>query len=115
LTLSASTAAVGVPTLLTATVSDAASHSVHLGTVTFYDGVRSLGSAQIVSGTSGVYPQGTANLKTASLSLGANHITAVFDGTKSDLASTSSAVTVTVTGKNPTTVALKGFVTGTDF
>jgi hypothetical protein len=105
LTIPVPTVGVGVPTLLSATVTDAASHSVHLGTVTFYDGSRSLGSAQIVSGTSGAYPQGTANLKTASLSLGTNSITAVFAGTTSDLKSTSSAKTVTVPGTNLTTTA----------
>jgi Legume lectin domain/Bacterial Ig-like domain (group 3)/FG-GAP-like repeat len=107
--------AVGVPTLLTATVTDAASHPVLAGTVTFYDGSRSLGSAQIVSGTSGAYPQGTANIKTASFSLGANSISAVFGGAKSDLTSTSAAKTVTVTGKNLTTTALTGYAVGTDF
>lgn len=115
LSIAAPTVAVGVPTLLTATVTDASNHSVHLGTVAFYDGTRLLGSAQIVSGSSGAYPQGTANLKTASFSLGANSITAVFGGTTSDLKSTSSATTVTVTGKNLTTTALSGYVTGTDF
>lgn len=109
------TVAVGVPTLLTATVTDVASHPVLVGTVTFYDGSHSLGSAQIVSGTSGAYPLGTANLKTASFSAGANSITAVFSGTKSDLKSTSSAKTVTVTGQYETTTTLNGYVTGTDF
>ncbi len=78
-------------------------------------GAVSLGSAQIVSGTSGAYAQGTANLKTASFSLGVNSIKAVFAGTKSDATSTSSAKTVTVTGKYATTTGLSGTVTGTDF
>jgi len=104
--------AVGVPTLLQATVTDAASHAVLLGTVTFYDGSRALGSAQIVSGPGGAFAQGTAHLKTASLSPGANSITAVFAGTTSDLASTSAAKTVTVTGKNATTTALAATSSG---
>ncbi len=115
LTVSSPTVAVGVPALLTATVTDAASHSVHQGTVTFYAGSRSLGSAQIVSGSSGAFPQGTANLKTASFAPGSNSITAVFSGTRSDLKSTSAAKTLTVTGKSETTLALSGYVTGTDF
>ena len=98
--------AVGVPTLLVATVTDASSHPVLLGTVTFYDGSRPLGSVQIVSGAGGSFSQGTANLKTASFTPGANSITAVFAGTTTDLSSTSPAKTVTVTGKSVTTTAL---------
>src|SRR5271154_2806988 len=62
--------AVGVPTLLVATVTDASSHPVLQGTVTFYDGSRALGSVQIVTRTGGKFAQGTANLKTASFSQG---------------------------------------------
>jgi Legume lectin domain/Bacterial Ig-like domain (group 3)/FG-GAP-like repeat/Bacterial lectin len=106
LSISTPLVAVGVPALLTATVTDANSHTVSPGTVTFYDGSRNLGSAQIVARSGGAYPEGTANLKTASFSPGTNSITAVFAATLNDLTSTSSAVTVTVTGKNATAMSL---------
>ncbi len=111
LSISASSVGVGVPTALVATVTDAAGHSVLLGTVNFYDGARPLGSAQIVSQAGGAFAQGTANLKTASFAPGTNSITAVFAGTGADVASTSPARTVTVTGKNPTTTSLYAYQT----
>src|SRR5271154_2119664 len=64
------TVAVGVPTLLVATVTDASSHPVLQGTVTFYDRERILGFAQIVSRAGGSFAQGTANFKTASFTPG---------------------------------------------
>ncbi len=108
LTIPVATVAVGVPALLTATVTDAASHSVHSGTVTFYDGTRSLGSAQLVALAGGSFAQGTARVKTASFARGTNSITAVFSGTATDAASTSAAKTITVTGKNGTILTLIG-------
>jgi hypothetical protein len=98
--------AVGVPALHMARVTDSSSHPVPLGTVTFYDGSRSLGSAQIVSHPGGRFTQGTASVKAASLILGANSITAVFAGTMAELAGTSATKTVTVTGKSQTTITL---------
>ncbi len=98
--------AVGVPTLLVATVTDASSNPVLQGTVVFYDRERILGKAQIVSRAGGTFTQGTANFKTASFTPGGNSITAVFAGTKTDASSTSAAVTVTVTGKVPTSFTL---------
>ena len=100
------TVAVGTPTLLVANVTDASNHAVLHGTVTFYDGSRALGSAQIVTLAGGSFTQGTANLKTASFTVGANGITAAFAGTKTDSPSTSSAKTVTVTGTYTTSIAL---------
>jgi hypothetical protein len=97
---------VGVPTLLVATVTDASSNPVLQGTVVFYEGTRSLGSAQIVSRAGGSFTQRTANFKTASFTPGTNSITAVFAGTKTDAGSTSSPQTVTVTGKTATSVTL---------
>jgi Legume lectin domain/Bacterial Ig-like domain (group 3)/FG-GAP-like repeat len=106
LSIATPTVTVGTPTLLVATVTDAANHAVLHGTVTFYDGSRALGSAQIVSLAGGSFTQGTANLKTASFTTGANSITAVFAGTKTDSPSRSSAKTVTVTGTYTTSIAL---------
>ncbi len=107
--------AVGVPTLLVATVTDASNNPVLKGTVTFYDGSRALGSVQIVSLAGGSFTQGTANFKTASFTPGANSITAVFAGTKTDSASTSAPTTVTVTGKNATATPLTFSVSGGEY
>ncbi len=109
------TVAVGVPTLLVATVTDASNNPVLVGTVTFYDGSRALGSAQIVSRAGGSFTQGTANLKTASFSRGTNSITAVFAGTKTDSSSTSAAKTVTVTGKLATSTVLSESLLGGEY
>jgi Bacterial Ig-like domain (group 3) len=98
--------AVGAPTLLVATVTDASSNPVLQGTVVFYDRERMLGKAQIVSRAGGSFTQGTANFKTASFTPGGNSITAVFAGTKTDASSTSAPVTVTVTGPVPTSLTL---------
>jgi hypothetical protein len=107
--------ALGVPTSLVATVTDASHNPVLLGAVTFYDGSRVLGTVQIVSGAGGSFAQGTANFKTASFAPGANSITAVFAGTKIYSASTSPATTVTVTGKTATSIVLSdSLVAGED-
>ena len=91
--------AMGKAVALTATVTEESSSPVLQGTVTFYDGTKSLGSAQIVSLAGGTFAQGRANLKTASLTPGDNSVIAVFAGTDTDAPSTSAAKNVTVTGK----------------
>jgi hypothetical protein len=94
-------AAFGSLFTLTATVIDQNSHAVTNGTVTFYDGTTVIGSAQVVSTTSGGGVIGTATLKTILIPLGANSITAKYVG--ADVTSTSAAVVATVTGTYPTT------------
>ncbi len=68
---------------MTATIAGATS-----GTVTFFDGTKSLGSAPVASGQ--------AVFNTSALSLGTHSITAVFSGTGTLGGSTSPAVTQTV-------------------
>jgi hypothetical protein len=82
---SATTVNTGQQFTLTATVAPAAA----TGTVEFFAGTTSLGTAPVVSG-------GTAALTTASLSAaGANSITAVYSGDSAYSGSTSTAVVVT--------------------
>jgi len=85
----------------TATVKDQNSNPVTNGTVTFYDGTTVIGTAQVVSTTSGGGVVGTATLKTILIPLGANSISAKYVG--ADVTSSATAVSVTVTGKYPTT------------
>lgn len=76
------------PVTLTATVSAASASSTPTGTITFYNGTVSLGTAQLNSGT--------ATLSASSLPIGVNAITAAYAGTSTFSASKSSAVSITV-------------------
>jgi hypothetical protein len=135
LAVSASAAPAGVPVGLTATVKAGAS-AVKAGTVTFYDGTRVLGSAQIVSQAGGSFTQGTARLKTASFELdgarsgldgyddgqngghsgrGVNSLTAVYAGTKGYLSSKSTPKTVTVTGRRNTSTKVSTSMSGDSY
>lgn len=100
-----SSVGVGRPAQLVATVQEASGTPVLLGTVNFYDGTRLLGSAQIVSGAGGAFAPGTANLKTASFTPGANSVTAVVAGTGADAASTSAARTTSESVETPPMLA----------
>jgi protocatechuate 3,4-dioxygenase beta subunit len=86
LATSAGSTSTGTAVTLTATVSPTAA----AGTVTFYNGSTSLGSATLSSGSASL----SASFSTA----GTESLTAVYAGDSSYAASTSAAVTVTVTG-----------------
>ena len=86
LVASTTTATTGTSVTLTATVSPTAA----TGTVTFYNGTTSLGSTTLSSGTAAI----AASFSTA----GTETLTVVYGGSSTYAGSTSSAVTVTVTG-----------------
>jgi hypothetical protein len=100
---SPTSAAWGTLVTLTATVKNG-SAPVANGSVTFYDGTKAIGSAQVVTTASGGGVVGTATLKTLALPIGANSLTAKYSG--ANAASASAAATVTVTGKYPDTATL---------
>jgi hypothetical protein len=81
---SSPTSTFGQPVTFTATVSPSAA----TGSVQFFDGANSLGTA-VLSG-------GTASLTTATLAVGTHSITATYGGDSSYASSTSSALTQTV-------------------
>jgi Bacterial Ig-like domain (group 3) len=82
-------AAVGQAVTLTATVVEVGSSGVPTGTVTFYDGTASLGAGTLSSGI--------ATYSASSLAVGTHSLTAAYGGDLSNAASTSSAVTITIT------------------
>jgi hypothetical protein len=90
LAASASTAVFGQAITLTAKVTPASA----TGTVTFNDGGTSIGS--------GTLSQGQAVLSLSTLSVGAHSLTAAYGGDAADQASTSTAVTVTITAATTT-------------
>ncbi|HET9281541.1 MAG TPA: Ig-like domain repeat protein [Candidatus Angelobacter sp.] len=81
----------------TATVAHATGATAPTGTVTFDDGVVSIGSTAVDA-------QGTATLQTSGLGVGSHNVTAIYSGDSTYAASTSTAVAVAVRG--PTTLAL---------
>jgi hypothetical protein len=85
LAASASTVVSGQTITLTATVTPASA----TGTVTFNDGSTSIGT--------GTLSQGQAVLTLSTLSVGTHSLTAAYGGDAADQASTSTAVTVTIT------------------
>ena len=89
-------AAQGASVVLTATTT--ATSGTPGGSVTFYDGVTSLGSGTLVSGV--------ATLSSSSLSVGSHNITASYTATSGFLASTSAAVTLVINASAATTTAL---------
>jgi len=96
LAVSTTAPAQGASVTLTATVSPSAA----TGTVTFYDGTTSLGSATLSAGT--------AALATSFNTTGAQVLTAVYAGNATYVASTSSAVTVTVSASASCSASLEG-------
>lgn len=96
LTAAPASVAFGAPIMLTATVmyppAEAAS-----GTVTFIDGMASLGSSILD-------PNGVGSLKVTTLAVGTHTITARFAATSTLAASTSAAFTVTVTAPTVTKI-----------
>lgn len=96
LTPSATTTTTGTSITLTATVSPSAA----TGTVTFYNGSTSLGSASLSSGQ--------ASLTASFTSSGTESLKAVYGGDSTHAGSTSSTVTVTVTGLTACSETLEG-------
>jgi hypothetical protein len=93
LAASPTTAVQGASVALTATVAPA-SGATATGTVTFRDGTATLGT-----GTLGA--TGAATFSTTALTTGAHSLTASYAGSATDAASTSAAITVTVTAPPP--------------
>lgn len=91
LTASASTVTAGSSITFTATVTGASgSTGTPTGTVTFLDETTTLGTGTLASGV--------ATYSTSSLSVGSHSVTAIYDGDTDFGGSTSTAVTVTVSG-----------------
>jgi FtsP/CotA-like multicopper oxidase with cupredoxin domain len=103
LTATPSTASFGSSVLLTATVTPGSGTTVPTGTVTFYDGATSLGSAALNG-------SGVATFTAASLPIGSNSITAVYNAVSPFSGSTSAALTVTI-NKIATTTTLTASAT----
>lgn len=100
---SASSTATGTSITLTATVSPSAA----TGTVTFYSGTASLGTGTLSSGV--------ATLTTSFSTAGTDSITATYGGDSTYAASTSSAISLTVTssGSTTTTISMIAIPAGT--
>lgn len=92
-----SNSVLGNAVTFTATVAHATGATAPTGTVTFDDGVVSIGSTAVDA-------QGTATLQTSGLGVGSHNVTAIYSGDSTYAASTSTAVAVAVRG--PTTLAL---------
>lgn len=114
LTASGSTAVQGLPVELVATVAAASGTgtAIPTGTVTFTDGSTTLGTAAL-------NPAGVANFTSTLLAVGANAITAAYNGDANYGAATSSSVNVGITASaastytNPLTLKLTGSLTAT--
>ena len=87
LSASPNPASAGANVVLTASTTSAS--GTPTGTITFYDGVTSLGTASLSGGT--------ATLTVATLTLGGHSLTASYGGATGFAASTSTAVTETIT------------------
>jgi hypothetical protein len=94
LTATPGSAVSGAAVMLSATVTPASGGGVPTGMVTFSDGTTALGTGTL-SGT------GVAMYTASALSVGTHSITAAYGGDSGDTASTSSAVTVTITAPPP--------------
>ncbi len=87
--LAASAASVTVTTPVTFTATVTGTGAVPTGTVTFMDGVNTLG-------TGALNTAGVATFTTSSLAVGSHSVTAVYGGDTNNVGATSSTVTVTV-------------------
>jgi Bacterial Ig-like domain (group 3) len=94
LTASAPTISAGSTETFTATVTPVSGSGTPTGTVTFNDSSNALGTSALSGGT--------ATYTTASLQTGVHSITAAYSGSGSFTASTSNAVSVTVTAASST-------------
>jgi len=99
LTSSAATATTGTAVNLTAKVAESGGTAVPAGTVTFKDGSTTLGTMTL-NGT------GVAVYTASTLAVGAHSITAVYGGDSANGASTSAAVSVTVSAPPVPTVTI---------
>ena len=90
LAATATTAQTGVSITFTATITPSAGTGVPTGTVTFLDGITTLGTGTLAAGK--------ATFSTAALAVGTHSITASYGGDPNDLASVSSALAVVITG-----------------
>ncbi len=90
---SATTITSGGSVTFTATVSPVSGSIVPTGTVTFKDGTTTLGTGTLTSGK--------ASYTTTTLSVGSHSVTASYGGDGSNLTSTSSAISITVTAAGP--------------
>ena len=79
----------GTSVNFTVQVSETTGNSIPSGTVTFYDGTTSLGTALL-------FNNGTAPFSTNALAVGMHNITATYGGDTNNAGSTSAAVVVTV-------------------
>lgn len=95
LTASATQAAFGTAVTFTATVAGTGTTGNPSGTVTFYNGTTTLGTATLDA-------SGAATYSTSSLPIGSNSITAVYAGNTSFTTSTSNAVVVNITQASST-------------
>jgi hypothetical protein len=86
-------AVVGTAVTFTATVLPASGTNVPTGTVTFKDGTATLGTATLTAGK--------ATYSNSALTIGSHSISAFYAGDAGDNASTSSAITVTITAVAP--------------
>jgi Glycoside hydrolase family 44/Bacterial Ig-like domain (group 3) len=93
LSASASQVASGASVTFTAHVSPQSGQGTPTGTMTFLDGATQLGTGSLSSSA--------AQFSTSTLSVGTHSITASYSGDANDIASTSSAVSVTVTSAPP--------------
>jgi hypothetical protein len=84
----------GVSISFSATITPASGSAVPTGSVDFYDGTTSLGTETLNS-------SGEATLSTSTLAVGTHSITAKYSGDTNFNASTSSAVTVTISALAP--------------
>src|SRR5215510_1175917 len=83
---------------LVATVKDSSNNPVTVGSVTFYDGARVLGTVQMVRNSSKGFTPATATLKTF-VGSGPHSIRAVYNGTAKTYRSSSSGVSAISTGE----------------
>ena len=104
LNASPTSARFGSPFTLTASVQDQNGNPVTTGSVTFYDGSTILGTAQVVTTTSGGGTIGSATLKTILVPLGANTLKAAY--AVGAATSSSEPVMATVTGQYPSALQI---------
>jgi Bacterial Ig-like domain (group 3) len=96
LTTSSSSAALGSPVTLTASVGPVSGIGAPTGTITFEDGANVLGTAQLANRT--------ASLTTSSLTIGSHSLVASYGGDSTYTGSNSTATTVDVTFTAPLTI-----------
>jgi hypothetical protein len=95
-----------VVTLQSSTAPASGGAAIATGSTTFYDGKTALGTAENAGAHAATgFETGQALLKTR-LGPGAHSLTAVFSGTATALPSTSPATPLTVTGTEPSSIAL---------